>query len=64
MGPKTDDKEELGRWLDINLLTKHTHLGVNRARDLGVASGAAVRFGGRILYDREKIDAYLEQLAE
>lgn len=54
-----------GRLLGMPELMQYTSLGRNRAADLGRDAGAVVRVGKRVLYDRIKIDAWIdEQSAE
>lgn len=49
----------MGRWMNIKDLMEYTTLGRNYAREVGEKAGAVVRFGRRIVYDRDKIDEYL-----
>lgn len=50
------------RYLSIEELVAYTSLGRNTAREIGVKSGAAIKIGRRAIYDREKIDTYLESI--
>lgn len=50
-----------GRLLGLEELMKYTSLGKNRAADLGKSAGAVVRFGKRVLYDRRKIDFWIDE---
>ena len=45
-------------------MQQYLNLGRNSVEKIGKAAGATVRIGSRVLYDREKIDAYLERLAQ
>ena len=51
------------RLLGIKELMSYTSLGRNSAMQLGMDSGAKVKIGGRVLYDRKKIDSYIDSLA-
>ena len=55
---------EYGRLLGITELMRYTSLGRNSAIDLGKTSCAVVRVGGRVLYDRKKIDAWIDEQAQ
>lgn len=44
-------------------LQAYLSVGRNVARNTGSAAGAAVRLGQRVLYDRRKIDAYIDEQA-
>ena len=48
------------RLLGIKELQTYTGLGMNRAAELGKNAGAVRRYGRRVLYDRLKVDAYIE----
>ena len=50
----------------INLKTLQTYVGLGekRAAQLGQEAGAVVRYGTRVLYDRELIDRYIDLLRE
>ena len=51
------------RLLGIEGLMEYLSLGRNNARQLGKDSRAVIRVGRRVLYDRKKIDEYLEGMA-
>lgn len=51
---------EYGRLLGINELMSYTSLGKNNAQRLGNNANAIVRVGKRVLYDRRKIDKYID----
>ncbi len=51
------------RLLGIEGLMEYLSLGRNNARQLGKDSCAIIRIGRRVLYDRKKIDEYLESIA-
>ena len=48
------------RLLDIKEYQWYTSLGKNRATELAKESGAALRFGRRVLIDRVKFDAWCD----
>ena len=50
------------RLMDINELRAYTNLGRNKAMSLGVDAGAKVQIGRRVLYDKERIDKYIDLL--
>ena len=50
------------RLMDIKGLMAYTSLGRNSAMKLGADSGAKVKIGKRALYDRRKIDIYIDNL--
>lgn len=50
------------RLMDVKKLMEYLSLGRNRARDVGAEANAIVRIGGRVLYDRNKIDAYIDRI--
>lgn len=52
------------RFLNIEQLMEYTTLGKSRAGELGRKSGAAIYVGRRVLYDKKKLDAYLESISE
>ena len=52
---------DYGRLLGINELMSYTSLGKNNAQKLGQNANAMVRFGKRVLYDRRKIDKYIDE---
>lgn len=49
------------RLFDIKGLMQYMSIGRNSAMKIGKDAGAIVRFGRRVLYDREKIDEYIEE---
>lgn len=49
------------RLLDIHKLMKYTSLGEHSARELGKEAGALLIRGKSYLYDRVKIDAYIDK---
>lgn len=51
------------RYLGLEELRQYTSLGKNAAVEIGKRSGAVIRFGKRVVYDREKIDQYMQTLA-
>lgn len=50
------------RLINLKLLMSYVGLGEKRAAQLGREAGAVVRYGSRVLYDRERIDQYIDQL--
>ncbi len=52
------------RLIDLKTLQVYTGLGEKRAAQLGREAGAVVRYGTRVLYDRETIDRYIDTLKE
>jgi hypothetical protein len=53
-----------GRLMDTDQLRAYTNLGRNSAMKLGEEIGAKVRVGNRVLWDRVKVDKYLDALTE
>lgn len=52
------------RLMDTEELRAYTGLGRNSAMKLGEEIGAKVKVGKRTLWDRKKIDQYLDELTE
>lgn len=52
------------RLMDTEELRAYTGLGRNSAMKLGEEIGAKVKVGKRVLWDRRKIDQYLDELTE
>lgn len=52
----------LARLMDTEELRAYTNLGRNNAMKLGEEIGAKVKIGKRVLWDRRKIDQYLDEL--
>jgi hypothetical protein len=50
--------------MDIEELRAYTNLGKNKAMELGVISGSKLRIGRRVLYDKQRVDDYIDSLAE
>ena len=50
------------RLMDTEELRAYTNLGRNNAMKLGEEIGAKVKIGKRVLWDRVKIDQYLNEL--
>lgn len=50
------------RLMDTNELRAYTNLGRNMATKLGIEAGAKIKMGKRILWDKVKIDQYLNEL--
>ena len=53
-----------GRLMDTEELRAYTGLGRNSAMMFGEEIGAKVKVGKRVLWDRKKIDRYLDRLTE
>ena len=49
--------------MDTGELRAYTNLGRNKAMELGDEIGARVKIGKRVLWDRVKIDKYLDSLS-
>ncbi len=52
---------DYGRLMGIQELMCYTSLGRNTAMELGKNANAIVRMGKRVLYDRKKIDTYIDE---
>ena len=52
------------RLMDTEELRAYTNLGRNNAMKLGEEIGAKVKIGKRVLWDKVKIDQYLNNLTE
>lgn len=50
------------RLMDTNELRAYTNLGRNMATNLGIEAGAKIKMGKRVLWDKVKIDQYLNEL--
>lgn len=50
------------RLMDTNELRAYTNLGRNMAIKLGIEAGAKIKMGKRVLWDKVKIDQYLNEL--
>jgi hypothetical protein len=55
---------EYGRLMGISELKLYTSLGRNSAMELGKNANAIVRIGKRVLYDRQKIDKWIDEQAQ
>ena len=53
-----------GRLLGSAELQRYLNMGKASATNLAKEAGAVIKIGGRVLYDRTKIDAYLDTLPE
>lgn len=53
-----------GRLMDTEELRAYTGLGRNNAMLFAEEIGAKVKVGRRVLWDRKKIDQYLDELTE
>ena len=49
------------RLMDEQELRAYTNLGRNKARELGTNAQSVVRIGARVLYDRHKVDKFLDE---
>lgn len=52
------------RLMDIKKLMEYLSLGRNKAMEVGHEAGAVIHLGTRTLYDRLKIDAYIDRIGE
>lgn len=52
------------RLIGLKALQSYVGLGEKNAAQLGREAGAVVRYGTRVLYDREQIDRYIDELRE
>lgn len=52
------------RLIGLKALQSYVGLGEKNAAQLGREAGAVVRYGARILYDREAVDRYIDTLKE
>lgn len=52
------------RLLDSKELCYYLSLGRNRAIEFAKSIGSEIKFGKRCLYDKHKIDLYLDELSE
>ena len=50
------------RLMDTNELRAYTNLGRNMATKLGIEAGAKIKMGKRVLWDKVKIDQYLNEM--
>lgn len=50
------------RLLGLSELQTYLSIGENTARKIGKESGAVVKIGRRLLFDRQKIDEYIDSL--
>ena len=51
-----------GRYHGIKELRQYLNVGRDTAKRIAREAGAEIRIGSRVLYDREKIDEYMESL--
>lgn len=61
----TDKKEArygYGRTMDIAALCAYTGLGKYAAKGVAESAGAVIRVGRRVVYDRTRIDAYMDSM--
>lgn len=52
------------RLIGLKALQSYVGLGEKNAARFGREAGAVVRYGTRVLYDRETIDRYIDSLKE
>lgn len=63
MNKRTDSSEYgFGRTMDTHALCAYLGLGQYAARDIAQNAGAIIKVGRRVVYDRMKIDAYMDSL--
>lgn len=53
---------DYGRYLDLRELRAYTRIGRDSATKLGRDAGAVIKIGRRVVYDRTKIDEYMESM--
>lgn len=60
------DSDDLSgtRLFSVEALQRYTGLGRTTAVKIGKESGAVRKIGRRVLFDRQKIDAYIDSLEE
>ena len=52
------------RLINLKALQSYVGLGEKNAARFGREAGAVVRYGARILYDREAVDRYIDTLKD
>lgn len=57
-----NDSYQSRRLMDTDELRTYTSLGRNKAMELGINAGAKIKIGKRTLWDRTKIDQYINEL--
>lgn len=55
---------DYGRLMGIDELMRYTSLGRNSASEMGKLASAIVHIGKRVLYDRKKIDTWIDTQAQ
>ena len=50
------------RYMDAQTLAAYLSLGVITAREVGTKAGARRQIGRRVVFDREKVDAYMDKM--
>lgn len=50
------------RLMDTDELRAYTSLGRNKSMELGINAGAKIKVGKRTLWDKAKIDQYINEL--
>lgn len=63
MRKRNREKNEEARLMDTIELQAYLSLGRNSAVDIGNKAGSRVNFGRRVLWDRKKIDLYLDSIS-
>ena len=56
------DMQIVPKLMDVKILMQYLSLGRDGAREFGTEAGAVIRYGNRVLYDRDLIDKYIEVL--
>ena len=64
MTRKSMEEINNSRLLNLQDLMMYIGVGRNKAIDFGKESGSIVRIGRRVLYDRERVDKYIDSLLE
>lgn len=61
---RTNTVQEENKLMDTAGLMEYTSLGKNSAMKLGEAAGAKIKFGKRVLWDKDIINNYIAELRE
>lgn len=59
---RAERRKKMPRLLDVKKLMEYLSIGRDSARNIGEAAGAVIRIGSRVLYDRLKIDTYIDSM--
>lgn len=58
------ERELTPRLMTLTVLMKYICMGREASRNFGRKAGADIRYGNLWMYDRKKIDEYIEQLVK